>query len=237
MIYFIGAGCGDIELLTIKAVNILKQADFILYTGSLIPKKILSWCKKEAIIIDSQKLKYNEIFELLLKYQNQISVRLHTGDPSIYSTIAKQISFLKQQNIPYQVIPGISAAFGAAAQLGIEYTIPGISQTLILSRIDGNTPNPLELKQLLLLKQASYVFYLSIKLIDKLINEALNIGYDIHTPCWVVEKATWQDEKIYKGNLSNIKDKVSHIQGIALILFGDFLNQQESINTHLYNTK
>ena len=234
MIYFIGAGSGDPELMTIKGANILKIADVVLYTGSLVPKEVLSWCKEGAIIEDSQGMKYPEIFEFLKQHNDKTVVRLHTGDPSIYSTIAKQIEYLKKENIPYVVIPGVTAAFGAAASLGIEYTIPGVSQTMILTRIEGETPNPEKLENILACKHSSHVFYLSILLIKKLKNVALDLGYSHDTPCWVVEKATWKDEKIYKGTICDIEMKVSHIKGVALILFGEYLNQREREESHLY---
>jgi len=234
MIYFIGAGPGDAELITVKAMNILKKADAVLYTGSLVPREVLSWCKDDALIVDSQGMKYPEIFEFLQTHKDKILARVHTGDPSIYSTIAKQIEFLKQENINYSVIPGITAAFGAAASLGIEYTIPGISQTIILTRVEGKTPNPEKLENILACKNSSLAFYLSILLIKKLKKTALSMGYSADTPCWVVEKATWDEEKIYKGTISNIEEQVSHIKGVALILFGEFLHQKESEESHLY---
>ena len=235
MIYFVGAGSGEAKLVTIKAKELLEKAEVVLYTGSLIPKEVLSWVNKNALVLNSHNLKYEEIFELFLKYKEKIFVRLHTGDPSIYSTIAKQIEFLKINNIEFEIVPGVTAAFAAAATLGIEYTIPGVSQSLIISRIEGNTPQPQSLKSLLSLKNSSFVFYLSIKLISKLIKTALELGYDKNTPVFVVYKASWPDEKIYKGNLSNIEKKVSHLKGIAVILFGEFLNQKEKHSSHLYN--
>jgi precorrin-4/cobalt-precorrin-4 C11-methyltransferase len=234
MVYFIGAGPGDPELVTVKAMNILRKADAVLFTGSLVPKEVLTWCKDDAIIEDSQGMKYPEIFEFLTKYKDKIVARLHTGDPSIYSTIAKQIEFLEEQGIEYSVIPGITAAFGAAASLGIEYTIPGVSQTIILTRVEGKTPNPEKLENILACKNSSLAFYLSILLLKKLKEKALEMGYSSNTPCWVVEKATWKDEKIYKGTISNIQEQVSHIKGVALILFGDYLHQKETEESHLY---
>lgn len=234
MVYFIGAGPGDPDLVTVKAQKILQTADVVLYTGSLVPKEVLSWCKAEAIIEDSQGMKYPEIFAFLEKYKDKIIARVHTGDPSIYSTIAKQIEFLQEQNIKYEVIPGITAAFGAAASLGIEYTIPGVSQTIILSRVEGKTPNPEKLENILACKNSSLVFYLSILLLKKLKKKALEMGYSPDTPCWVVEKATWKEEQVFKGTISDIEKQVSHINGVALILFGDFLKQEETEESHLY---
>ena len=234
MIYFIGAGCGDAELVTVKGMRLLEKADVVLYTGSLVPKEVLNWCRDDALVEDSQGMKYPEIFAFLKKYKDKVVARVHTGDPSIYSTIAKQIEFLKSEDIEYKVIPGVSAAFGAASSLGIEYTIPGVSQTLVLTRVEGKTPNPESLKNILALKNSSLVFYLSISLLTKLKKEALAMSYAPDTPCWVVEKATWEEEKIYKGTINDIGDKVSHIKGIALILFGDFLKQKETQESHLY---
>jgi len=234
MIYFIGAGCGDPELVTLKAYKILQKADVVLYTGSLVPKEVLKWCKDDALIQDSQYMKYDEIFEFLKTHSHKIVARVHTGDPTLYSTIAKQIEFLRSQDIDFEVIPGITAAFGASASLGIEYTIPGVSQTLILSRIEGKTPQPESLEHILACKNSSMVFYLSISLLKKLKAKALQMGYSIDTPCWVVEKASWEDEQIYKGTLADIEEKTSHIKGVAVILFGEFLHQKESVESHLY---
>ncbi len=234
MIHFIGAGPGDPDLVTIKAQKILQQADVVLYTGSLVPKEVLSWCKADALIVDSQGMKYPEIFAFLEEHQHQIVARVHTGDPSLYSTIAKQIDFLTQKGIDYTVIPGITAAFGAAASLGIEYTIPGVSQTIILTRVEGKTPNPERLENILACKHSSLVFYLSILLLKKLKKKALEMDYSPDTPCWVVEKATWEAEAIYKGTLATIEEQVGHIRGVALILLGDFLHQKETEESHLY---
>ncbi len=234
MIYFIGAGPGDAKLITVKAKEILEEADVVLYTGSLVPKEVISWAKMAEVVEDSQGMKYDEIFAFLKKYADKKVARVHTGDPSLYSTIAKQIEFLKSESIEYEVIPGVTAAFGAAASLGIEYTIPGVSQTLILSRVEGRTPQPESLENILKLKHSSLVFYLSISLIGKLKEKALELGYSKDTPCFVVEKATWKQEKIYKGTLSDIEDKVSHIKGVALIMMGEFLRQKEKYESHLY---
>jgi len=234
MIYFVGAGPGDPDLVTIKGQKILQKADVILYTGSLVPREVLSWCREDAIVVDSQGMKYPEIFAFLKEHSDRAVVRLHTGDPSLYSTIAKQIDFLNQEGIEYEVIPGITAAFGAAASLGVEYTIPGVSQTIILTRVEGRTPNPESLENILACKNSSLVFYLSIQLLKKLKKQALEMGYSSDTPCWVVEKATWEAEAVYKGTLADIEEQVSHIRGVALIMLGDFLYQEETEESHLY---
>jgi len=234
MIYFIGAGPGDPDLVTIKAQKILQKADAVLYTGSLVPKEVLNWCKDDALIVDSQGMKYPEIFAFLKAHSHGTVARVHTGDPSLYSTIAKQIHFLHEEGLAYEVIPGITAAFGAAASLGIEYTLPGVSQTIILTRVEGKTPNPENLENILACRHSSLVFYLSILLLKKLKKKALQMGYSPQTPCWVVEKATWKEEAVYKGTLETIEAQVSHIRGVALILLGDFLSQEERESSHLY---
>lgn len=237
MIKFVGAGPGDFELITVKGMKALQEAQVVLYTGSLVPKELLEWCKEGTLIENSADMAYEDIFSFIQEHHEKRFVRLHTGDSSIYSTTAKQIEFLKSKNIEYETIPGVTAAFGAAAALNLEYTIPGVSQTLIISRVEGRTPNPESLKQLLSNKHSSFAFYLSITLIDKLKDTALELGYSNKTPCWVIEKATWADEKVYKGTISTIKDKVAHIKGVALILFGEYLHQKVSVESHLYDKK
>ncbi|SFV53301.1 Cobalt-precorrin-4 C11-methyltransferase [hydrothermal vent metagenome] len=237
MIKFVGAGPGDAELITVKGMKALQEAEVVLYTGSLVPRELLDWCGEGTIIENSADMSYEDIFAYMKKYAEKKFVRLHTGDSSIYSTIAKQIAYLRSQNIAFEIIPGVTAAFGAAASAGIEYTIPGVSQTLIISRVEGKTPNPENLEQLLSNRHSSFAFYLSIRLIKKLKESALKLGYSEDTPCWVVERATWSDEKIYRGTLLDIEAKVAHIKGVALIMFGEFLHQKETQESHLYADK
>ncbi|EKE03404.1 MAG: hypothetical protein ACD_20C00207G0001 [uncultured bacterium] len=237
-VLFIGAGPGDPKLVTVKAREILESANVVLYTGSLVPREVLSWAPEGCLIESSEDMSYQEIFDFIEKHiEKSDVVRVHTGDPSIYSTIAKQIKFLNEKNIPYEVVPGVTAAFGAAASLGVEYTIPGVSQTLILSRIEGKTPNPESLENILACKHSSKVFYLSVSLLDDLYNTAKKFGYSDDTPCWVVEKATWPEQRVIKGTLSNIHEMVREagIKRTALILFGDYLYQEEKEESHLYN--
>ena len=237
MITFVGAGPGDPELITVKGMKALQEAEVVLYTGSLVPRELLDWCQDGTIIENSADMNYEDIFTFIKKYAEKKFVRLHTGDSSIYSTIAKQIAFLKEEGIKFEIIPGVTAAFGAAASAGVEYTIPGVSQTLIISRVEGRTPNPESLEQLLSNRHSSFAFYLSITLIKKLKETAYKLGYSKDTPCWVVEKATWADEKVYKGTMDNIEEKVVHIKGVALILFGEFLHQKPTQESHLYANK
>jgi len=237
MIKFVGAGPVDAELITVKGMKALQEAEVVLYTGSLVPRELLDWCQEGTIIENSADMSYEDIFAFIKKYAQKKFVRLHTGDSSIYSTTAKQIEFLRSENIDFEIIPGVTAAFGAAASAAIEYTIPGVSQTLIISRVEGKTPNPESLEQLLSNKHSSFAFYLSIRLIKKLRETAYRLGYSEDTPCWVVEKATWPDESIYKATISTVEEKVAHIKGVALIMFGEFLHQSPSVESHLYANK
>jgi precorrin-4/cobalt-precorrin-4 C11-methyltransferase len=234
MITFVGAGPGDPELITVKGMKALQKADVVLYTGSLVPKELLEWCKDDTLIENSADMAYEDIFAFIKEHHTKNFVRLHTGDSSLFSTTAKQVEFLRENKIDFEVVPGVTAAFGAAASVGVEYTIPGVSQTLIISRVEGRTPNPESLKQLLSNKNSSFAFYLSIRLIEKLKNTAYDLGYLKTTPCWVVERATWAEEKVYKGSIADIEEKVSHVKGVALIMFGDFLSQQATTDSHLY---
>ena len=234
MIKFVGAGPGDPELITVKGMKALQEADVVLYTGSLVPKELLTWCREGTLIENSADMSYEDIFAFIKEHSHKKFVRLHTGDSSLFSTTAKQVEFLRENNIAFEVIPGVTAAFGAAASVGVEYTIPGISQTLIISRVEGRTPNTESLKQLLSNKNSSFAFYLSIRLIEKLKTTAYELGYGTTTPCWVVERATWADERVYKGTIDDIQEKVSHIKGVALIMFGEYLLQQATVESHLY---
>ena len=237
MVKFVGAGPGDPELITVKGMKALEEADVVLYTGSLVPKELLTWCKEGTLIENSADMSYEDIFRFIQEHHTKNFVRLHTGDSSLFSTTAKQVEYLRENEIDFEVIPGVTAAFGAAASVGVEYTIPGVSQTLIISRVEGRTPNPESLKQLLSNKNSSFAFYLSIRLIEKLKTTAYELGYTKDTPCWVVERATWSDEKVYKGSIDDIEEKVEHIKGVALIMFGDFLSQQATVESHLYAKK
>jgi len=237
-VYFIGAGSGDPELITLKAKRLLEESSCILYTGSLVPAEITKFAPPSAKILSSEEMNYAEIFaffsENILKGN---IIRLHTGDPSIYSTIAKQIEYLKLHQISYEVIPGVTAAFAAAASLGIEYTIPGVSQSLIITRIHGNTPNPQSLESLLSLKSVSFVFYLSIQLLKELYETATNLDYHPDTPCIIVYRASMPDQKIWKTNLKNLKDYNHIVKGHAIVMFGEFLFQKEKEESVLYGNK
>lgn len=227
MVYFIGVGPGDPELLTIKALKIIQISDVIIYAGSLINPEILCYAKSDALKFDSSKLSLEEIIQLIEENcENKTIARLHSGDPSLYGAIYEQMQELDKRNIPYEVIPGVSSLFGAVSRLKREFTPPELSQTLIITRLEGRTAVPQnERLSSLATHKASMAIFLSIHMIDRVVEELLKGGYDKDTPVYVVYKATWKDEKIIKGKIENIASLVkdSEIKNTAIIFVGDFL--------------
>lgn len=227
-VYFVGAGPGDPDLITKKGDNLIKKADHIIYTGSLVNEELLSCAKKDSKIQNSASMTKEEIITSLVESakNNNLVVRLHTGDPSLYGAIQEQLDELYEKGIDTEVIPGISAFQGSAASLKRELTLPGITQTVVLSRVKGKTSRPEEedLKDLALLN-STLCLYLSIQDIDKVANELIQGGLKESTPAAVIYKATWPEEKIIQGNLKNIATKVKEerIEKTALIIVGEIL--------------
>ncbi|MGB9840530.1 precorrin-4 C(11)-methyltransferase [Thermovenabulum sp.] len=227
MVYFVGAGPGDVDLITVRGRKLLEKADVVIYTGSLVSREHLKFCKKKAVLIDSSGLTLEEILEVIKTYEgeNKIIVRLHTGDPTIYGAIAEQMEGLQKMGIDYEVVPGVSSFTAAGAVLKKEFTVPGLSQTVILTRLAGKTPVP-EREDLAQLSKigASMAIFLSVKNIEDVVKK-LRTGYREDTPVAVVYKATWEDQKIVLGTLKNICDRVREegFESTAIILVGEFL--------------
>jgi precorrin-4/cobalt-precorrin-4 C11-methyltransferase len=241
-VLFVGAGPGDPELITVKGQKALQSADVIVYAGSLVPETLLDWAPKKADSYNSAAMNLEEIIDIMAKaYQTgKRVVRLHTGDPSLYGAIFEQMAALKERSIDYGVIPGVTAAFAAAASLKIEYTIPGLSQTLILTRLAGRTPVPeMENLESLAKHQSSMAIYLSISLIDQ-VESILKRTYGEKAMCAVVYKASHPEEQIFHlrvGELSQIVMN-SNITKHALIIVGGGLTAQsseESYRSKLYD--
>ncbi|KAA9218075.1 MULTISPECIES: cobalt-precorrin-4 methyltransferase [Aerococcus] len=237
---FVGAGPGDVELITLKGYKALAQADRVIYAGSLINKDLLDYCKSGAETYDSAKLDLNEILALIEEAigQDKEVVRLHTGDASLYGSIREQIEELKKRGIDFAVIPGVSSFLGAAAAIGTEYTVPEVSQSLIITRMAGRTPVPeKENLRSLASHQTSMAIFLSVQNIQGVVEELLAGGYTKDTPAAVIYKATWPEEKQVVGTLADIAEKTqaAGIKLTALILVGEFLGE-EFYYSKLYDT-
>ncbi len=229
MIWFVGAGSGDPELITLKGYRLLQEADLVVYAGSLVNEALLKYTRPGARLINSAPLNLEEIVTEMTRayHQGEKVVRLHTGDPSLYGAIGEQMELLDQADIPYGVVPGVSSFLAAAASLKKEYTVPDGTQTVIITRMEGRTPVP-ELEQMRLLAQhrSSMAIFLSVGLIDAVVAELLE-HYPPHTPAAVVEKASWPEERILQGELHEVAGMTAAagIKKTALILVGDFLRQ------------
>lgn len=230
-IYFVGAGPGDKELITLKGYKLLSNADIVIYAGSLVNPELLEYCKEDCEIYDSAKMDLFEIIDVMKKgaEEDKLVVRLQTGDISIYGSIREQAEELKKLGIDYESIAGVSSFLGAAASLGIEYTVPEISQSLIITRLEGRTPVPeLESLELFAEHKTSMAIFLSVQNIDSVVEKLLVGGYTTDTPVVVIYKATWEDEMVVKGTLEDIAEKVreANIRKTALILVGRFLGDE-----------
>ena len=227
-VLFVGAGPGDPELITVKGQRALEQADMVIYAGSLVPEALLTWTRPKTKTLNSASMHLEEIVTEIEKAvaDGQQVVRLHTGDPSLYGAIYEQMAELKKRSIAYQVIPGVTAAFAAAAAMGIEFTLPQISQTLILTRMGGRTPVP-EKENLASLAehQASMAIYLSISMIDD-VAATLAESYGGDANCAVVYRASQPEEKIIITKLKTLAKTVreENITRQALIVAGKVLN-------------
>jgi len=244
MVYFVGAGPGDPELITLKAQRLLSQADVIIYAGSLVNPAILEFARPEAERYDSAQMNLEEQVAAMYAAvtRGQMVVRLHSGDPSLYGAILEQMRELAKLDIPYAITPGVSSAFAAAAALGIEFTVPGGTQTVIFSRAGGRTPAPdTEALQLLAAHRASMVIFLSAGLIADVVKDLYAAGYSPDTAAAVVYRASWPDELVLKGTLADIVGQVeeAEITHHALIIISPALDEVRAVpayqhRSHLY---
>ncbi len=228
MVYFIGAGPGDVDLITVKGRDILSKSDVVIYAGSLVSKEHLKFCKEDVEVHNSASMTLEEVIEVMKKAysRNKDVVRLHTGDPAIYGAIKEQMDELDRLNIPFEVVPGVSSFTAAASVIKKEFTLPNVTQTVILTRAEGRTPVPKteDLENLAKIG-ASMAIFLSVSMIDKVV-EKLRKGYGRNVPIAVVERATWEGERAIIGTLDDIAEKVkeANIVKCAQILVGDFID-------------
>lgn len=237
-VHFVGAGCGAKDLITVRGARLLEQADVVIYAGSLVNPELLEYCP-EAEIHNSAFMTLEEVLDVMVQAVSQKKevVRLHTGDPSVYGAIREQMDALDEKGIRYETCPGVSACFGAAASLDLEFTLPGISQSLIITRMAGRTDVPeLESIERFASHQATMAIYLSTSMLGKLSEQLIAGGYHADTPAAIVYKASWPEEEKYITTVSELEAtaNVHHITKTALILVGDVIQTSSYEKSRLY---
>ena len=231
MIHFVGAGPGAPDLITLRGAELLRRAGLIVYAGSLVNPALLEYAPKGCEVCDSASMTLDEVLEKLVQGHERgvTTVRLHTGDPSLYGAIREQMDRLRERGIPFEIVPGVSSFCAAAAAAEAEYTLPGVSQTLIISRMEGRTPVPeREAVRSLAAHGASMVLFLSTGMLEKLCAELIAGGYPEETPAALVYKASWPDERVLRGTLASLPG-LAEAEGIArtaLVLVGGFLGER-----------
>lgn len=228
MIYIVGAGPGAEDLITIRGVELLKKADTIIYAGSLVNPRLLKYAKETCSIHDSAKMTLEEVISVMEEDDgpDKIIVRLHTGDPCIYGAIREQMDVLDSKGMQYEYVPGVSSFIGAASALKAEYTLPNVSQTVILTRMAGRTPVPeKEEIESLAAHQATMIIFLTSTMLKELSRRLIDGGYSPDTPAAIVYKATWPDQKVIRTTVENIAVEAEKegINKMALICVGNFL--------------
>ncbi|MBR6238187.1 MAG: precorrin-4 C(11)-methyltransferase [Lachnospiraceae bacterium] len=240
MVHFVGAGTGATDLITVRGQRLINKADVIIYAGSLINKELLFEAKDGCMMHDSACMTLEEVIEVMTQADKEGKdvVRLHTGEPSIYGAVREQMDELEKLGIEYDSCPGVSACFGAAADLNIEYTLPGVSQTLIITRVEGRTPVPeSENLKSLAAHNCSMAIYLSSGMLEKVQECLLEGGLKPETPTAIVYKATWPDEKIFKCELKDLykTGKENGIDRLAIVLVGDAIRHASYDLSKLYD--
>ena len=240
MVYFVGAGSGAADLITVRGMRLLQKADVIIYAGSLVNPELLSYGKEDVSLYNSATMTLEEVLQVMKKVEESgyLTVRLHTGDPSLYGAIREQMDQLDQWKIPYQYCPGVSSFCGAAAALDLEYTLPGISQSVIITRMEGRTSVPKkESVRSLAAHQATMVLFLSTGLLEEVTVELLAGGYTPDTPAAIVYKATWPEEEVYRCSVGTlVETAVRHsITKTALIIVGEVVASGKYQRSRLYH--
>ncbi|MBS6545794.1 MAG: precorrin-4 C(11)-methyltransferase [Butyricicoccus pullicaecorum] len=228
MIYFVGAGSGAPDLITVRGAKLLEEADVIVYAGSLVNPALLGYKKESCEVYNSAKMTLEEVMDVMIPAEKSGKkvVRLHTGDPCVYGAHREQMDILDREGVTYEVVPGVSSFCGAAAALKAEYTLPDVSQTVILTRMEGRTPVPPKEKiELLAAHQATMVIFLSAGQLEKLSARLIEGGYTAETPAAIVYKATWPDEKVVRTTVGELAQaaRENNISKTALITVGGFL--------------
>ena len=240
MIHFVGAGSGAPDLITLRGKTFLEQADVIIYAGSLVNPQLLDYAKEGCEIYNSAKMTLEEVLDIMFvaEKDGKMTVRLHTGDPCLYGAIREQMDVLDEKGIEYDYTPGVSSFCGAASALNLEYTLPDVSQTVIITRMAGRTPVP-EKEEIAKLAShgATMVVFLSTGLLEQLSQRLIAGGYTADTPAAIVYKATWEDEKAFVCTVGTLAEAAArnHITKTALMIIGDVVTHSHYNRSELYN--
>ena len=231
MVHFVGAGSGAVDLITVRGARLLSEADVVIYAGSLVNSDLLSYTRKDCEVHDSAKMTLEQVIEVIKKAEKdrKVTVRLHTGDSGIYGAVREQFDELQGLGIEYDVCPGVSSFCGAAASLKTEYTLPDVSQTVIITRTAGRTPVPeRESIRALAAHQSTMVLFLSTSLTERLQADLLAGGYPGNTPVAVVYKATWPEERIFRCTVETLHQTVTAngLTKTSLIVVGNCMGDQ-----------
>ena len=240
MVYFVGAGSGAPDLITVRGQRLLQQADVVIYAGSLVNPALLEETKQDCEVFNSAQMTLEEVIDVMKRAHSQekMIVRLHTGDPSIYGAVREQMDLLEQENIPYESCPGVSSFCGAASALNLEYTLPDVSQSVIITRMAGRTPVP-EREEIsgFAAHHATMVIFLSTGMLPELQERLTAGGYEPETPAAIVYKATWQEEEKYICTVSTLAQTAQehNITKTALIIVGDVVTHSNYRRSDLYH--
>ncbi|MCI7812547.1 MAG: precorrin-4 C(11)-methyltransferase [Lachnospiraceae bacterium] len=240
MVHFVGAGSGAADLITLRGKKFLEEADVIIYAGSLVNPQLLEYKKEECTVYNSAYMTLEEVMEVMEKAEKEklTTVRLHTGDPCLYGAIREQMDLLDKKGISYDYCPGVSSFCGAASALNLEYTLPDVSQTVIITRMAGRTPVP-EKEEIAKLAShhATMVVFLSTGMLEKLSERLIAGGYEADTPAAIVYKATWEDEKSFVCTVGTLAQcaKENNITKTALMIIGDVVSHTNYRRSDLYH--
>ena len=240
MIHFVGAGSGAPDLITVRGAKLLKEADVIIYAGSLVNPQLLDYKKEGCRVYNSARMTLEEVLDVMLEAEKRdlVTVRLHTGDPCLYGAIREQMDVLDEKKISYDYTPGVSAFCGAASALNLEYTLPDVSQSVIITRMEGRTPVPeKESIQSFASHHATMVIFLSTGMLEELSRRLIEGGYTADTPAAIVYKATWPDEEAYLCTVGTLAEtaKKNNITKTALMIVGDIVTHSHYDRSKLYD--
>ena len=240
MVHFVGAGSGAPDLITLRGKRFLEEADVVIYAGSLVNPQLLEYTKENCEIYNSAKMTLEEVLDVIFAAEEKglTTVRLHTGDPSLYGAIREQMDVLEEKNIAFDYCPGVSSFCGAASALNLEYTLPDVSQSVIITRMEGRTPVPeKESIQSFAAHQATMVVFLSTGMLEELSRRLIEGGYKEDTPAAIVYKATWPDEKKFVCTVGTLAKTAAenNITKTALMIIGDSVSAAHYDRSKLYD--